>query len=75
MSNIVWEQIHQVLVNLVRTYNINRTYVDKDDQISLIVTATAFVLFFTVNSLRDCSLGQFEFGRDVIITIKYTLDK
>ena len=27
MSNIVLEKIHQVLENLVRNYNINKTYV------------------------------------------------
>ena len=29
MSNEVLEWIHQVLVNLVQTYNITQTYVDK----------------------------------------------
>ena len=32
MSNAILERIHQVLGNLVRTYNIYQTYVDKDDQ-------------------------------------------
>ena len=31
LSNIVLELIHQALGNLVLTYNINKTYVDKDD--------------------------------------------
>ena len=30
-SNAVLEQIHQVLVNLVRNFNISQTYVDKND--------------------------------------------
>ena len=29
MSNIVLEQIHQVLGNLVRTFNISETYIDE----------------------------------------------
>ena len=30
-SNAILERINQVLVNLVRTFNITQTYVDKDD--------------------------------------------
>ena len=44
MSNIVLERIHKVLVNLVRTYNINKIYVDEDDQILVILTAEAFAI-------------------------------
>ena len=41
MSNEVLEWIHQVLVNLVQTYNINQTYVEKDDPWSGILAAEA----------------------------------
>ena len=75
MSNIVLERIHLVLVNLVQTYNINRTYVDEDDQISVILTAAAFSILSTENRLKDYSPGQLLFGRDIIIPIKYTVDK
>ena len=75
MSNIVLERIHLVLVNLVQTYNINRTYVDEDDQISVILTAAAFSILSTENRLKDYSPGQLLFGRDIIILIKYTVDK
>ena len=75
MSNIVLERIHLVIVNLVRNYNINRTYVDEDDQISVILTAAAFSILSTENRLKDYSPGQFLFGRDIIIPIKYTVDK
>ena len=30
-SNAILEHMHQVLVNLVRSFNITQTYVDKDD--------------------------------------------
>ena len=75
MSNIVLERIHLVLVNLVQTYNINRTYVDEDDQISVILTAAAFSILSTENRLKYYSPGQLLFGRDIIILIKYTVDK
>ena len=44
MYNIVLERIHKVLVNLVRTYDINKIYVDEDDQILVILTAEAFAI-------------------------------
>ena len=73
MSHIVLELIHQVLVNLVRTCNNNKTYVDADDQISVILTAAAFSILSTENRLKDYSPGQLLFGRDIIILIKHNV--
>ena len=42
MSNAVLEWIHRVLGNLVRTCNINQSYVDKDDPWSVILYAADF---------------------------------
>ena len=39
MSNAALEMIHQVLGNLVQTFNINQTYVDEDDPRSGILAA------------------------------------
>ena len=75
VSNIVLGEILQVLGNLVRTYNINKTYVDKDDLWSGILTAAAFVIFSTENRLKYYIPGQLVFGRDIILLIKYTVDK
>ena len=47
MYNIVLEQIHQVIGNIVRTYNINKSYVDEDDPWLVILTATYFTIFLT----------------------------
>ena len=41
-SNEILEHIHQVLVNLVRTFNIRYAYVDKYDPWSGMLTAAAF---------------------------------
>ena len=40
--NAILERIHQVLVNLVRTYNIKNTYVDEDYPLSGILEAADF---------------------------------
>ena len=42
MFNVVLEQIHQVIVNLVRNFKMNQSYVDKDDIWSVILAAAAF---------------------------------
>ena len=75
MSHIVLELIHQVLVNLVRTYNINTTYIDKDDQWLFILTAEAFTIFLTTNGLKYYIPGHLVFGHDIILLVKSTVQK
>ena len=58
MSNAILEQIHQVLVNLVRICKISQTYVDKDDPLLGILDAAAFAIHWTTNSLKGYSTGQ-----------------
>ena len=74
MSNAVLKQIHQVLGNLVRTYNITQTYVDRDDPLPGILSAAAFAIISTTNRLKGYSPVQLIFGRDMILPIKHTVD-
>ena len=73
MSNALLEQIHQVLVNLVRAYNITQTYCDKDDPWSGILDAASFAICSTTNILKGFSPSQFIFGRDMILPIKHVV--
>ena len=41
-SNAILERINQVLGNLVRNYNISKTYIDKDDPQAGILSASSF---------------------------------
>ena len=59
----------------MQTYNVNKIYVDKYDQILVILSATAFASFLTENRLKDYRVDQLVFVRDIIILIKYTVDK
>ena len=68
MSNAVLEHIYQVLGNLVQTYNIYQTYVDKDILLSVILPAAEFSIC-TTNNIKGYSPGQLIFGRDIIIQI------
>ena len=74
MSNAVLERIHQVLGNLVRTFNISQTYVDEDDRWTGILSAASFAILSTTNRQRVYSMGQLIFGLEMILLIKHTVD-
>ena len=74
MSNAVLERIRHVLGNLVRTFNISKTYIDKNDQWAGILYAESFVIFSTTNRQKMYSLGQLIFGSDMILPLKHTVD-
>ena len=74
MSNVILERIHQVLGNLVRTFNLQQTYVYKNDPWEGILAAAAFVIFSTTSMKKGYSPGQLIFGHDMIILIKHRVD-
>ena len=74
MSNAILERIHQVLGNLVRTFNIQQKYVDKNDPWTGILDAAAFEIRSTTSGQKGYSLGQIIFGRDMILLIKHRVD-
>ena len=68
------ERIHQVILNLVRTSNIEETYIDKDDPWLGILATAAFAICSTTKSLKGYSPGQLLFDRDTILPIKHKVD-
>ena len=75
MSNAVLERIHQVLGNVVRTLNIStQTYDDEDYPWTVILATAGFLILSTTNMQKGYSLGQFIFGRDIILLIKDRVD-
>ena len=50
-SNVILDRIHQVLVHLMRTFNITETYVDEDDPRSGILAAVEFTILSTTDRL------------------------
>ena len=72
--NAILEQIHQVLGNLVRNFNIKQTYVDENDLWTGILAASAFEIFSTTNRQKCYSPGQLIFGCDMIFLIKHSVD-
>ena len=74
MYNVVLEQIHKFLGNIMRIFNIFQTYVDKNDPWTGIISAVAFEICSTTNRQKCHSTGQLIFGRDMIPLIKHTVD-
>ena len=75
VSNALLERIHQVLGNIVWTFNIStQTYVDKNDLWTGILAAAAFSFRSTTNSQKGYSPIQLILGRDTILPIKYRVD-
>ena len=58
----------------MQTFNISQTYVDKNDPWVGILAAAAFAIFSTTNGQKGYSPGQLIFGRDMILTIKHSVD-
>ena len=74
MLNAILEQIHQVIENLVRNFNIQQTYVDKNDSWTGVLAAAAFATRSTTNRQKGYSTGQLIFGLDMIPPIKHRVD-
>ena len=75
MSNAVLEQNHQVIGNLLWTFNIStQTYVDKNEPYMDILAAAEFEICLTTNRQKCYSLSQWTFGRVMILSIKYRVD-
>ena len=73
MNEIV-ERLHQVLGNLVRTYNLQETYVDDADPWMGILVAAAFAVRSTYHKTKGKIPGKLVFGRDMILPMNNVAD-
>ena len=71
MYNAILERIHQVIGNLVQTFDIQQTCVDENDPWTGILAATAFYISSTTNRQKVYSPVQLTFGCDMILPIKH----
>ena len=71
MSNAILEQIQKVLGNIVRTFNVQQTYIEENYSWTGILAAAVFEICSTKNGQKGYSLGQLIFGRDMISLIKH----
>ena len=73
-SNAILERIHQVLGNLVRTFNITQTYVGENNLWLRFLAAEAFAILSTTNGFKGYSQVELLFGCDMILLIKHKVD-
>ena len=70
-ANAVLERIHQVLGNIIRTFEMEDRTVDYRDPWTGILSATAFAVRSTYHTTLQATPGQLVFGRDLIFNIKH----
>ena len=71
-ANAIVERVHQVIGNIIRTFELENNYLDEEDPWKGILSATAFAVRSTFHTTLHSSPGQLVFGRDMIFNIKHT---
>ena len=71
-ANAIVERIHQVIGNIIRTFELQTNYLDEDNPWKGILSAAAFAVRSTYHTTTQKSPGQLVFGRDMILNIKHT---
>jgi hypothetical protein len=71
-ANAIVERVHQVIGNIIRTFDLEDNYLGKEDPCKGILSATAFAVRSTFHTTLQNSPGQLVFGRDMILNIKHT---
>jgi hypothetical protein len=70
-ANSVLERIHQVLANMIRTFELEEVYMDEEDPWAGILAAVAFACRATYHTTLKATPGQLVFGRDLIFNTKH----
>ena len=72
-ANAIVERVHQVIGNIIRTFELQDNYLDEEDPWKEgILSATAFAVRATYHTTLQKTPGQLVFGRDMIFNIKHT---
>jgi hypothetical protein len=73
-ANAIVERVHQVIGNMIRTFELEQNYLDETDPWGGILAATAFAVRSTYHTTLQATPGQLVFGRDMIFNIKHVAD-
>ena len=71
-ANAIVERVHQVIGNIIRTFELEDNYLDEEDPWKGILSATAFAVRSTFHTTLQTTPGQLVFGRDMIFNIFHT---
>ena len=70
-ANAIVERVHQVIGNIIRTFELESNYLDDANPWKGILSATAFAVRSTFHTTLQNTPGQLVFGRDMIFNIKH----
>jgi hypothetical protein len=70
-ANAIIERIHQVLGNLIRTFDNEERTIDRSDPWTGVLSAAAFAIRSTYHTTLQATPGQLVYGRDMIFNIKH----
>jgi transposase InsO family protein len=70
-ANAIVERVHQVIGNIIRTFELENNYLDETDPWKAILSATAFAVRSTFHTTLRNTPGQLVFGRDMILNTKH----
>ena len=73
-ANAIIERVHQVIANIIRTYELQDNYLDEDNPWKGILSATAFAVRSTYHTTLKQTPGQIVFGRDMIFNVEHIVN-
>jgi preprotein translocase subunit YajC len=70
-ANAILERVHQVLGNQLRTFELEKEELPKENPFEPFLTATAYAIRSTYHTTLQATPGQLVFGRDMILPIQF----
>jgi hypothetical protein len=73
-SNGVIERVHQVLGDMLRTFELEDRDLDAKDPFGSFLSAAAYAIRSTYHTVLVASPAELEFGRHMLLPVKFTAD-
>jgi RNase H-like domain found in reverse transcriptase/Reverse transcriptase (RNA-dependent DNA polymerase)/Integrase zinc binding domain len=73
-SNAIVERVHQVLGDMLRTFELEEQLLDEQNPWSRFLSAAAFSIRSTYHTTLEATPGQLVFGRDMVLPVKFQAD-
>ena len=70
-SNGIIERVHQVLNDMLRTFELESQQLDSKDPWTRFLSATAFAIRSTYHTTLEATPAQLVFGRDMLLPVKF----
>ena len=70
-ANTIVERVHQTIGNMVRTFEPENNFLDKDDPWKGTLSAVAFAVRATIHITLQKTPAQLVFGRDMILNVNH----